>query len=420
MFRQLISLDEAKRRIEKAFSPKPPKTEEIPLLKAVGRVLASDIAAPMDVPPFSRSTVDGYAVRAEDTFGADEDKPVMLKISGYADVGEISKLRLEKNYAMKIVTGAPLPSNSNAAVMIEHTNEENEKVYVYKSVVKNENMMGKGSDIRKDAMVLKGGTILSSQNLGVLAALGFAQVKVYKKPKVAVISTGQEIIAPGNPLPLGKIYDINAYTLTAALLEIGVEPINFDIIQDDNVEVLKSTLENALDISEVVITSGGVSVGPKDILPNIIDGLGEPGLIIHGIAIKPGKPIAVAVVGEKLIFSLPGHPTSALLTYQLLIRPFLPLLTKQKALPSTTLRAVITDKVFSARGRRTFITVTLSQNDAGHWLASPVLEGLSGAITTLAKADGYIELEETQQFVESGEEVDVLLFKPVEDIGRLS
>jgi molybdenum cofactor synthesis domain-containing protein len=416
VFRKIISLDEAERRIEKAFSPKPPEIEEIPLLKAVGRVLAEDLVAPMDVPPFSRSTVDGYAVRAEDTFGADEDKPVILKLSGCANVGEMAKALLEKNCAMKIVTGAPLPFNSDAAVMIENTNEENEKVYVYKSVVKNENTMSRGSDIRKEEVVLKTGITLSSRNLGVFAALGFVQARVYKKLKVAIVSTGEEIVEPGVPLPPGKIYDINAYSLTAALLEVGVEPINFGIIHDDNEEILRSALRNALDMSDIVITSGGVSVGPKDVLPKIISRLGEPGLIVHGVAIKPGKPVAVAIVGEKPIFSLPGHPTSALLTFHLLVRPLLLMMAKKKAKPSATIKAVITDKLFSARGRRTFITVTLSLNNAGHWLASPVPKGLSGAITTLAKADGYVELKETQQFVEPGEEVDVLLFKPMEDI----
>jgi len=411
LFRELLSLDEAKKRIERALSPKPVGVEEVPLLKAVGRVLAEDVVSPIDVPPFHRAIVDGYAVKAEDTFGTEEDRPAALKLMGRVDVGKVSSLTVEKGGAVEIVTGAPLPCGADAVVMVENTTEKGGKIFVYKLVVKGENIMRMGSDIRKGETVLKRGTVLSSRELGVLAALGFTAVKVFKRPKVAIISTGAEIVEPGNSLPSGKIYDINTYTLTAAVLESGGEPIGFEIIQDDDVESLKATLKKAINMADIVVTSGGVSVGPKDIVPKIIKEMGKPGLVVHGVSIKPGKPVAVAIVNDKPIFSLPGHPTSSLLTFHLLVRRMLFRMAGRKEKPQATVKAVTAEKLFSARGRRTFITITLSRDDAGQWVASPVPTGQSGAITTLAKADGYVELRETQQFLEAGSEVTVFLFK---------
>jgi putative molybdopterin biosynthesis protein len=415
MFRKLVSLDEAKKRIADVFSPKPLGIEKVSLLKAVRRVLAEDVVSPIDVPPFHRSTVDGYAVKAEDTFGAEEDNPVMLKLVGCVDVGEFSSLTIENGDAVEIVTGAPLPTGVDAVVMVEHTTEKDGKIFVYKPVAKNENIMVMGSDIRKNETVLKRGNILSSRELGVLAALGFNQVKVFKQPKVAVVSTGAEIVEPGKTLPLGKIYDINTYTLTAAVLESGGEPVDFGIVKDDDVESLRMIVRKAVDVADVVVTSGGVSVGPKDVVPRIINELGKPGLVVHGVAVKPGKPVAVAVVDNKPIFSLPGNPTSSLLMFHLLVRPVLFKMVGKKEKFHNIVKAITTAKLFSARGRRTFITVTLSRDNRSRWLASPVPTGQSGAITTLAKADGYVELKETQQFIDAGKEVTVSLFKPLED-----
>ncbi|MFP3985382.1 MAG: gephyrin-like molybdotransferase Glp [Candidatus Bathyarchaeia archaeon] len=411
MFRKLLNLDEAKNKILECFSPKPHGIEEIPLLKTVDRVFAEDMASPINVPPFNRSTVDGYAVKAEDTFCAQEDSPARLKLIGCADVGEISKLRVEKNSAIMIVTGAPLPREADAVVMVENTAEKDAEIFVYKPVAKGENVMALGSDICKGEVVVKCGHVASSREIGVLAALGIAKVKVFRQPKIAIISTGAEIVSPGKPLPPGKIYDINTYTLTVAVLESGGVPFRFGIVKDDDVDRLKITLKKAIGMADLVVTSGGVSVGPKDVLPKVLDELGKPGLVVHGVAVKPGKPVAVAVVDKKPVFALPGHPTSSLLMFHLLVRPILFKMLGKVDEPVATVEATITDKVFSARGRRTFITVTLSRDCENRLLASPVPTGQSGAITSLAKADGYVELKENRQFMEAGEEVTVFLFK---------
>jgi putative molybdopterin biosynthesis protein len=260
--------------------------------------------------------------------------------------------------------------------------------------------------------VLQHGAVLSSRELGVLAALGLVEANVLKRPKVAVISTGSEIAEPGKPLPPGKIFDINTCTLTAAVLESGCQPIGSHIVKDDDVKLLKKTLKEAMDTADMVVTSGGVSVGPKDVLPKILDELGEPGLVVHGVAVKPGKPVAFAVIDGTPVFSLPGHPTSSLLMFHLLVRPMLLKMAGRGVMQSASVKATTTQKLFSARGRRTFISVTLSHDKGGRWKASQVPGGESGAITTLAKADGYMEIKENQQFIEAGSEVTVFLFKP--------
>ena len=411
MFKKLLSLDEAKQIIEKSASPKPLGAEKILLTRAVGRVLAEDLISPIEVPPFDRSTVDGYAVIDEDTFRAEENKPVKLQLIGKADVGAILNSTLKRGCAIEIVTGAPLPAGGNAVVMIEDTMKKDGEIMVYKAVAKGGNVMKKGSDIRLNDTVLRCGSILCSRELGAVAALGFPKVKVFKKPKVAILSTGTEIVEPGKPLPPGKIFDINTFTLIAAVTELGGNPICFGNVADDEVESLKSTLEEAIIKTDLVITSGGVSVGPKDHVPSIINTLGKPGLLVHGVAVKPGKPVAVALIGKKLIFSLPGNPTSSLMMFHLLVSPFLSKLAGKPDKTLSTVQALTTRKMFSARGRQTFIPVTISKNNLDQLLASPAATGQSGAITTLTQADGYIELDKNEQFVEAGKEVRVFLFK---------
>jgi len=244
-----------------------------------------------------------------------------------------------------------------------------------------------------------------------LAALGVTNVKVYKRPRVAILSTGAEVVEPGRPLSTGKIYDINAHALSAVVTECGGESINLGIVEDES-RKMEATFKKALNIADLIITSGGVSVGPTDIIPEVLDTLGKPGVIVYGIAIKPGKPTTVAVINGKPVFSLPGHPTSALLIFQLLVRPVIAGMAGRPAEKPRKVKAVTATRIFAARGRRTFVTVHLTSDKAGKFVASPVPLGLSGAITTLSKADGFIEIHESQQFIDAGEEVTVHLLKP--------
>ena len=262
MFRKLFTLDEAQKILKQNFSPKPVGTEQVSLSEAYGHVLAEDIVAPLNVPPFDRAVVDGYAVRAADTFGADEDKPLTLKYCGQVSVGEAPDVVVENGTTVEIVTGAPLPKGADAVVMLEHTVQKKSAISIYRPVSRGENVMKAGSDIHKGETVLKKGQMLSSREIGVLAALGLTRVAVYKRPRVAIISTGAEVVEPGKPLSAGKIYDINAYALSAAVLECGGQPVSFGIVPDEK-DQLRTALIKALNSADVVITSGGVSVGPK-------------------------------------------------------------------------------------------------------------------------------------------------------------
>ncbi|MEM3578700.1 MAG: molybdopterin-binding protein [Candidatus Bathyarchaeia archaeon] len=409
MFRRLLTIEEAKQVIQKYFEAKPLGIEEAPLLEAFGRVLAEDVVAEINIPPFNRSTVDGYAVKAEDTFGAEEDKPVKLKLSGRVNVGEKPKIAVNHGTTAEIMTGAPMPEGADAVVMFEDTERKNGEVYVYTAVAKDENVMKAGADIKRGETVIRQGQLLTAMEIGAIAAVGRAKVKVYKIPKVAILSTGAEITEPGKPLAPGKIYDINAYSLSAAVKESGGKPVYLGVFPDD-ATILENALKTALASADIVITSGGVSVGPKDVMPITLSRLGKPGVIVCGISTKPGKPTTVAVVDGKPIFALPGHPTSALLIFHLFVRSVIERMAGKTPMEYATVRALASARMFSARGRKTFVTVRLKR-EGDRLVAEPVPMGLSGAITTLLRADGFIEIPENQEFVEENEEVMVHLFK---------
>ena len=410
MFRKLKTFEEAQKAIGDQFKPVFLGEEETVLLEAYNRVLNEDIISTLDIPPFNRSTVDGYAVKAQDTFGADENQPAILNFSGTVNIGEEPKMALGKGEAVEIVTGAPIPEGADAAVMVEDTEREGNELRVFSGVNVNENVMKLGSDLKKGTIVLKKGQVLGSPEIGVLAALGLTKVKVLKIPIIAVLSTGSEVTEPGKPLPAGKIYDINAYSLSAAVIESGGKPVYFGVVPDEKT-VLSKIMQTALASSDMMITSGGVSVGPRDYTPQIVDSLGKPGIIVYGISVKPGKPTTVWFVGNKPVFSLPGHPTSALLMFYLLARPLIQRLAGRPVAPMKKLMAFSGSRMFSAKGRRTFVMVKLEFDKECRLIAEPVETGASGAITTLANADGFVEIPENEQFVDVNAEVAVVLFR---------
>jgi molybdenum cofactor synthesis domain-containing protein len=411
LFRRLISVDEARRILAKNFKPRPVGSEVVALSEAYGRVLADDVVSSLDIPPFSRSTVDGYAVKASDTFGAEENRPVSLRLTGRVNIGEAPKAKVRKGALVEIVTGAPIPEGADAAVMIEYTERRGNSVFVRQAVSHGENVMIAGSDIRKGETVLKKGTFLSPYEIGALAAVGAVKVKVLKRPVVAVFSTGAEVTEPGKPLPPGKIYDINAHALSAAVEDCGCEPRSMGTVQDEPNQ-MKTALQKALRIADLVITSGGVSVGPTDIIPKVVNTLGKPGVVVHGIAIRPGKPTTIALVNSKPVFSLPGHPASSLMIFYLFVRPILIGMAGRREPEAVIVKSVVSERLFPSRGRRTYVTVTLQKDRGDRIIASPVSSGLSGAITTLSKADGFLIIPENQQFIEKGSCVEVELFKP--------
>lgn len=410
MFRRLLTLEQAQRLVQQQVKPKPLGVEKIELLTASARVLAEDVIAKIDIPPFARSTVDGYALRAEDTFGAEENKPVTLKIRGTVSIGELPKIKVTERTAAEIVTGAPIPEGADAVVMVEQTEREADVVRVFTSIARNANIMKAGADIKKGGKVLKSGTLMGSKEIGAVAALGIGEVLAYKVPRVAVFSTGPEVTDLGKTLLPGRIYDINAYSLSAAVLECGGKPMHLGVVPDD-FEELQKQLKQALSSADIVVTSGGVSVGPKDIMPKVLASLGTPGTILSGIAIKPGKPTTIGLISGKPVFLLPGHPTSALMIFHLIVRPVIQLMAGREKTIDPTVKAVAAARMFSAKGRKTFVMVTLEKDKSGNVLAMPVSTGDSGAITTLTKADGFVTIPQNIQFIDFNQEITVHLFE---------
>lgn len=408
MFRRLLTLAEAQEIVRRNISPKPLGVEEVTLSKAYNRVLATNIVSSLDIPPFNRSTVDGYAVKAEDTFSARENRPSKLKICGKANAGELSSAIVKKGTSVEIVTGAPIPRGADAVIMFEETELRGDTLYVRSPVFKWENIMKAGSDIRRSEKILENRTLLHSAEIGILAAAGIARVKVYTVPRVAVLSTGGEVVKPGRKLPPAKIYDINAYGLSAAIAESGGRSVNLGVVADA-MTAIQNAVRKGLASADLVVTSGGVSVGPKDLMPRVLDSLGKPGVIVSGIAIKPGKPVTIALINGKMVFSLPGHPTSALLVFHLIVEPVIRAMAGREPDQSIWTKAFMTTRIFPAKGRRTFVMVRLKKDKQDRLVAEPVPTGLSGAITTLARADGFVEIGENEQFVDADEEVNVRL-----------
>ncbi len=406
IFHELKTPEEALAIVSKFI--KNSEVEYVNLEDSYMRVLAEDVYAKVDVPPFDRATMDGYALRAEDTFGADELHPVKLRLSGLGiNAGDSTLPFVEKGSAVEIATGAPLPPGANAVIPVEYTKVEDNTLTVYRSVTPMDNVMSAGSDIMMGEMILRRCTLIKEREVGVLAAAGIDKVPVFKKPKVAIISSGNELVKPGSPLSMGKIYDINTYTVAHGIREAGGEPLLMGIVKDDELE-MEETIRMALSKADLVLISGGTSAGALDISYRVLDKIGPPGVIVHGLNVKPGKPTIAAVSREgKLVIGLPGYPSSALMIFNIIVKP---VLAKMQCLSLTqsVIRAQMAIRVEGARGRRGLNPVSLVETENG--IKAYPLPAESGAITTLAYAEGYIEVPENREFLEEGEWIEVKLF----------
>ena len=400
-----MSIKEAKRRLEKHCKVSP-KGEEISLTEAAGRVAFRDVIAKIDVPPFDRASMDGYAVKASDTFYADEDRPASLRLKGYIQAGQDRKLTINEGDAVGIATGAPMPKGANAVVMVEYTEEKKNTVNIHRPVVPGENIMAAGSDIMRGETTIRAGTALSPRETGVLAALGVTKIEVFKRPTVGIISTGDEIVEPGKTLKFGMIYDTNAQAIADAVRENGGSPEVLGIVKDDLNALLKRLKE--MMGYDIIVTSGGTSAGVGDMLYRIIDKLGKPGIIVHGIAVKPGKPTIIGVAKKRPIFGLPGYPTSAMVTFDVLVAPLLRRLSGMRDEAKKQIKAKAAMRLFSAEGRYEYMLMNLVSGTKSEYSAYPILTG-SGAITTLAEADGYVEIPENTAIIDGGSEIDVTL-----------
>lgn len=406
-FHDVVSIEEAKKRLYSNYAPEP-KKEVILLHRAGGRVLAEDVIAPLDVPPFDRAAMDGYALRASDTFYSDEERPAILKLIGYVLAGEKKKIELRAGECAGIATGAPVPKGANAVVMVEYTHREKGRVKIYRPVAPGENIMAAGSDIMRGEMILRAGTLLSPRETGVLAALGITRVPVYRKPRVALISTGDEIVEPGSDLGYGKIYDVNARAIGDAVVENGGEAEFLGIVKDKPEPLLRKLKEAVNGDYDIILTSGGTSAGVGDISYRVFDELGEPGVVVHGIAIKPGKPTIIAFARDKPIFGLPGYPTSAMIIFDVFVAPILRELAGLGKRSLRKIKAKAAMRLYSGRGRYEYMLVNLVQGLGDEYSAYPLTTG-SGAITTFAEADGFIEIHANTEMIAEGSSLDVTL-----------
>jgi molybdopterin molybdotransferase len=398
-FASTISLDEARRRLDDNVRPIE-RTERASLDGASGRVAAVDVRSPLDVPPFARSAMDGYAVIAADTTSARRDAAVRLRCLGRVFTGEIATATIASGVCLEIATGAPIPSGADAVVMVEETAKNGDRVDIFAAVSTGQNVGRKGADISSGDVVVRAGDLLTPSRLGALAAIGQPGVEVYARPRVAILSTGNEVVEPGRPLPAGHIFDVNRFTLSAVVTAHGGVPDPRPAV-NDSLDALVGALD-ACAGADAIVFSGGSSVGDRDLIVDAIAKRGE--MIFHGIAVRPGKPTAFALVGGVPFFGMPGNPTSCLSNAYILLVPFLRATARLPVHTPKMVHVPLGRRIASAVGRHQFYTVRLLDG-----VAMPAFKG-SGDITSLSQADGYIEIPATESVVEPGTIVDVTLF----------
>ena len=382
-------------------------SETVHLTGALGRIAAGDIMAKESLPMFSRSSVDGFALRSLDTFGVSESAPSLFSIEGEVAMGQRAAMEIIPGQAVTIPTGGMLPTGSDAVVMFEYTEQLDENtLLVHKTATPGENVIGAGEDIKYGEVFVRLGQRISSQHIGALAALGHTNVLVRKQVEVTIVSTGDELVDIDEQLELGQVRDVNSYTLSAMLTEIGCLVKRTGIVKD-NYGTFLTTLSDALKSSQLVIISGGSSVGTRDFTVKAIDGLGTPGVLIHGIAIKPGKPTIFGLVDNVPIFGLPGHPVAAMIVCDQLVKPVVrKLMCESRDLPANIVFARLIRNVPSAPGRDDFVNVKLIKQDEIYF-AEPIL-GKSGLISTIARADGILHVPADKSGFYDGDIVEVL------------
>ena len=411
-FLEVIDRDEAELRWRKVISVRQLGVERVPLEQALGRVLGEDVRSSVDVPGFDRSNMDGFAVRSEDTYGASEEEPVALRLNketiptGIAPVQEVVS-----GTATSIATGGMLPRGADAVVPVEHTDEGPQEdgrptVFVRQPRVPGAAVSFAGTDMGSGETVLFAGVRLTSRETGLLAAIGRAEVPVYRKPRVAILSTGDEIAQPGEEIRPGLVYDSNGRILSDAVIELGAEPLFLGAFRDD-VAALRAALAKALEIADVVLLSGGTSKGEGD-LNGIVVGELDPGIVVHGVALKPGKPICLAAQGTRPVVILPGFPTSAIFTFHEFVAP---VIRELAGLPPDRREeriARLAVRQNSERGRLEYLLVGLVPREDGALAAYPMGKG-SGSVTSFSRADGFLRIHRNTEIVEADTEVAVTL-----------
>ncbi|WP_422485564.1 gephyrin-like molybdotransferase Glp [Gudongella sp. DL1XJH-153] len=406
-FFKVVSVQDARELIKKEFGEYNLGFEEVNLLQSQGRILSEDIISNINVPEFDRSTVDGYAIVVEDSHGATESIPSILEILGEVRMGETPEYNLKSGQAVYVPTGGMMPEGATGMIMIENTEKMDEDtVLLFKPISKGENMVFKGEDIKAGQAALKAGRRVGPNEVGVLASLGIRSPKVVKKPRVYILSTGDEVIDLDEELEMGKIRDINSYALSAMIEEIGGEVAGREIIKDDY-NLLLEGVQKALKMADVVLLSGGSSVGTRDYTHKVITDLHGKGVLAHGLSIKPGKPTIIGDGKGKLIIGLPGHPVSSIVVFKAIVEPYIFSLLKTEP-RKIKMEAITTHNFPSSPGKETYHMVSIKEEN-GQTFATPSF-GKSGMITLLSKSSGYIVIKEHEEGIDKGEKREVYLF----------
>ena len=418
-FKEATRIEDARRIFYEALPAISLSSESIPVHESLNRILAEDVRAEESVPSFEKSAMDGYAVVAEDTFGASPTNPSLLKLIGESKIGEVPKILLHRGEAAAIATGAPVPQSANAVVMLENTKRlDTGDVEVYSPVAPGENISQVGEDVKQGTVVLERGRKLKPPDLGLLVALGRRAVKVVRKPRVGVLSTGNELSETGRSAA-GKIADVNRPVLMAMVEDNGGMPVDLGIARDDAGQISRK-LKQGLRSSDLVLVTAGTSVGKGDLVPDIINALGKPGMLVHGIAMRPSLPTGLAVVDGKPVISLPGFPVSAMFAFSTFVQPLILKMLGTEQDPQPRIKAKTTRRIVGVPGFRTFIRVVVRQ-EGEKLVAEPLRTPGSGILTTITRANGIVIVPENIEGFDEGAEVDVQLFRPVErgeDAGR--
>ena len=399
-FRTLISFDDAKGRLMKDVTPIS-RVEIVALECASGRVAASDIVSRVEVPPFDRAAMDGFAVIASETFGSKPHTPRTLELVDLIDVGSMPKKAISKGECAQIATGAPMPKGADAVVMVEDTDTEGKKVHVHAPVHPGVNVGKRGEDVKVGDVIVKSDSLLNPSKVGACAAVGIESVKVYARPKVALIPSGEELVTPGKRLDPGKIYDVNSYTLDALVRAHGCVPVRYPSMRDDPGEI-ERTIKKSITECDIIVLSGGSSVGSKDYVLYVLSKLGR--VEFHGIAVKPGKPTLLGIIAGKPVLGMPGYPTSCLTNGYALLVDALRKLSRLPVYKPNSIVLPMAHRVTSTIGRVQLLPVKIERDS----VRSVFKE--SGAITSLSAADGYIVIPADVDLVEKGEMVEVDIF----------
>lgn len=402
----VMGTEEATALIRRRFGQLRVGVEDVSLVQSLGRVLADDAISAEDVPPFCRSSVDGYALRAQDTFGSSESLPALLQQIGEVAMGDTPAFSISAMQCAYVPTGGELPPGSDAMVMIEHCETMGgDTVCVSKPSAPAAYVIARGDDVRQGDTVLKRGLRVRPQDIGALAALGMTHVSVQKRVKVGIISTGNELVNVETPVRGAQVRDINTHAIAAGVAMAGGEPVCYGVVRDEE-PLLKEAVERALQECDVTLISGGSSVGTADMTHRILSDFGE--VLIHGVAVKPGKPTIVGETRGKPAFGLPGHPVSAYFIFRLFVVPLMRILTGECEPPKSMVPAALAFNYASNHGREEYVPVSLARGKDGY--VAQAVYGKAGLITTLTQADGYVRIDRDCEGLKQGEAVQVEIF----------